>query len=116
MPCGACRERLAKERLREVTLDPDHSVPFNVHAWSDSESVIELVDTLYASLLQKTLTSLVGTSNNTGSMSIKDIMRVVLVDQGAVRQTSSSISIHLMSISIRSLRSATRREQRHGLA
>ena len=81
MPCGACRERLAKERRREVTLDPDHSVPFNVHAWSDSESVIELVDTLYASLPQKTLTSLVGTSNNKGSMSIKDIMRVVLVDQ-----------------------------------
>ena len=64
-----------------MTLDPDHSVPFNVHAWSDSESVIELVDTLYASLPQKTLTSLVGTSNNKGSMSIKDIMRVVLVYQ-----------------------------------
>ena len=108
MPCGACRERLAKERRREVTPDADHSVPFKVHAWSDSESVIELVDTLYASLPQKTLTSLVGTSNNKGSMSIKDIMRVVLVYQGAVRQTSSSISIHLMSISMRSLRSATR--------
>lgn len=62
-------------------LDPDHSVPFNVHAWSDSESIIALVDTVYASLPQKTLTSLVGTSNNKGSMSIKDIMRVVLVDQ-----------------------------------
>ena len=63
-----------------MTLDPDHSVHFNVHAWSDSESVIELVDTLYASLPKKTLTSLVGTSNSKGSMSIKDIMRVVLVD------------------------------------
>ena len=62
-------------------LDRDHSVPFNVHAWSDSESIIALVDTVYASLPQKTLTSLVGTSNNKGSMSIKDIMRVVLVDQ-----------------------------------
>ena len=62
-------------------LDPDHSVPFNVHAWSDSESIIALVDTVYASLPQKTLTSLVGTSNNKGSMSVKDIMRVVLVDQ-----------------------------------
>ena len=91
-----------------MTLDPDHSVPFNVNAWSDSESVIELVDTLYASLPQKTLTSLVGTSKNKGSMSIKDIMRVVLVYQGAVRQTSSSISIYLMNISMRSLRSATR--------
>ena len=38
-------------------LNPDHSVPFNVHAWSGSESIIELVDTLYASLDQKTLTS-----------------------------------------------------------
>ena len=108
MPCGACRERLAKERRREVTLDPDHSVPFNVNAWSDSESVIELVDTLYASLPQKTLTSLVGTSNNKGSMSIKHIMRVVRVDQGAVRQTCPSISSYLMNISMRSLRSATR--------
>ena len=62
-------------------LDPDHSVPFNVHAWSDSESIIALVDTVYASLPQKTLTKLVGTSNNTGSMSVKDIMRVVLVYQ-----------------------------------
>lgn len=62
-------------------LDPDHSVPFNSHAWSDSESIIALVDTVYASLPQTTLTSLIGTSNNKGSMSIKDIMRVVLVDQ-----------------------------------
>ena len=62
-------------------LDRDHSVSFNVHAWSDSESIIALVDTVYASLPQKTLTSLVGTSNNKGSMSIKDIMHVVLVDQ-----------------------------------
>ena len=35
--------------------------------------------------------------------------------KGAVRQTSPSISIHLMSISMRSLTNATRWEQRHGL-
>ena len=39
----------------------------------------------------------------------------VLRFEGAVRLTSPSISIHLMSISMRSLKSATRWEQRHGL-
>jgi len=70
---------LAQEGQREVMLDRDHSVPFNVHAWSHSKSIVALVDTVYASLPQKTLISLVGTSNNKGSMNIKDIMRVVLV-------------------------------------
>ena len=34
---------------------------------------------------------------------------------GAVRQTSPSLSIHLISMSTRSLKNATRWEQRHGL-
>ena len=34
---------------------------------------------------------------------------------GAVRQTSPNISIHLTPISMRSLKSATRLERRHGL-
>ena len=61
-------------------MDLDYSVPFNRHAWSDAEAFIELVDTIFASLPDKTQKALVGSSNNKGSMSVKDIMRVVLVD------------------------------------
>ena len=61
-------------------MDPDYSVPFNRHAWSDAEAFVELVDTVYASLPTKLQKELVGSSNNKGSMSVKDIMRVVLVD------------------------------------
>ena len=58
----------------------DYSVPFNRHAWSDAEAFVELVDTVYASLPTKSQKELVGSSNNKGSMSVKDIMRVILVD------------------------------------
>ena len=61
-------------------MDLDYSVPFNRHAWSDAEAFVELVDTVYASLPTKSQKELVGSSNNKGSMSVKDIMRVVLVD------------------------------------
>ena len=61
-------------------MDLDYSVPFNRHAWSDAEAFVELVDTVYASLPTKSQKELVGNSNNKGSMSVKDIMRVVLVD------------------------------------
>jgi hypothetical protein len=61
-------------------MDLDYSVPFNRHAWSDAEAFVELVDTVYASLPTKSQKELVGSSNNKGSMSVKDIIRVVLVD------------------------------------
>ena len=61
-------------------MDLDYSVPFNRHAWSDAEAFVELVDTVYASLPTKSQKELVGSSNKKGSMSVKDIMRVVLVD------------------------------------
>jgi hypothetical protein len=61
-------------------MDPDYSVPFNRHAWSDAEAFVELVDTVYASLPMKSQKELIGSSNNKGSMSVKHIMRVVLVD------------------------------------
>ena len=37
------------------------------------------------------------------------------VFEGAVRQTSQSISIHLMGMSMRSIKNAIRLERRHGL-
>jgi hypothetical protein len=61
-------------------MDLDYSVPFNRHAWSDAEAFVELVDIVYASLPTKSQKELVGRSNNKGGMSVKDIMRVVLVD------------------------------------
>ena len=51
------KDWLKKDGVKDVSMghiktDPDYSVPFNRHAWSDAEAV-ELVDTVYASLPTK---------------------------------------------------------------
>jgi len=58
----------------------DYSVPFNRHAWTDSEAIVQLVDIIFTSLPSKTQQELVGRSNNKGSMGVKDILRIVLTN------------------------------------
>jgi len=58
----------------------DYSVPFNRHAWTDSEAIVQLVDTIFTSLPSKTQQELVGRSTNKGSMGVKDILRIVLTN------------------------------------
>ena len=58
----------------------DYSVPFNRHTWTDSEAIVQLVDTIFTSLPSKTQQELVGRSNNKGSMGVKDILRIVLTN------------------------------------
>ena len=61
--------------------DPDYSVLFNSHAWSESDDIIQLVETVFDSLPLSTQEDLIGKSNNKGSMPVKDILRVVIVEQ-----------------------------------
>ena len=61
-------------------MDTDYSVPFNRHAWTDSEEMAQLVETVFVSLPERTQQELVGRSNNKGSMSVKDILRIILSD------------------------------------
>ena len=61
-------------------MDTDYSVPFNRHAWTDSEEMVQLVETIFNSLPAKTQQELVGRSNNKGSMGVKDILRIILSD------------------------------------
>lgn len=55
-------------------MDIDYSVPFNRHAWTDSEEMAQLVETVFVSLPERTQLELAGRSNNKGSMSVKDIL------------------------------------------
>ena len=61
-------------------MDTDYSVPFNRHAWTDSEEMVQLVETIFTSLPAKTQQELIGRSNNKGSMGVKDILRIILAD------------------------------------
>ena len=61
-------------------MDTDYSVPFNRHAWTDSVEMVQLVETVFASLPERTQRELVGRSNNKSSMSVKDILRIILSD------------------------------------
>ena len=61
-------------------MDTDYSVPFNRHAWTESEEMVQLVETIFTSLPAKTQQELVGRSNNKGSMGVKDILRIILAD------------------------------------
>ena len=61
-------------------MDTDYSVPFNRHAWTDSEEMVQLVETIFTSLPAKTQQELIGRSNNKGSMGVKDILRIILSD------------------------------------
>jgi hypothetical protein len=61
-------------------MDTDYSVPFNRHAWTDSEEMVQLVETIFTSLPAKTQQELVGRSNNKGSLGVKDILRIILAD------------------------------------
>jgi len=61
-------------------MDTDYSVPFNRHAWTDSEEMVQLVNTIFTSLPSTTQQELVGRYNNTGSMAVKDILRIILAD------------------------------------
>jgi len=45
--------------------DPDYSVLFNSHAWSDSEDIIDLVEAVFNDLPLSTQEDLIGQSNNT---------------------------------------------------
>ena len=58
----------------------DYSVPFNRHAWTDSEEMAQLVETVFVSLPERTQLELAGRSNNKGSMSVKDILLIILSD------------------------------------
>lgn len=61
-------------------MDTDYSVPFNRHAWTDSEEMAQLVETVFVSLPERTQLELAGRSNNKGSMSVKDILLIILSD------------------------------------
>ena len=61
-------------------MDIDYSVPFNRHAWTDSEEMAQLVETVFVSLPERTQLELAGRSNNKGSMSVKDILLIILSD------------------------------------
>ena len=67
--------------------DPDYSVLFNSHAWSDSEDIIDLVEAVFNDLPLSTQEDLIGKSNNKGGMSVKDILRIVIVDQYSTWRT-----------------------------
>ena len=55
--------------------DPDYSVLFNSHAWSDSEDIIDLVEAVFNDLPLSTQEDLIGKSDNKGGMSVKEILR-----------------------------------------
>ena len=61
-------------------MDTDYSVPFNRHAWTDCEEMAQLVETVFGSLPERAQQELVGRSNNKGSMSVKDILSIILSD------------------------------------
>ena len=43
-------------------MDTDYSVPFNRHAWTDSEEMAQLVETVFVSLPERTQLELAGRS------------------------------------------------------
>lgn len=60
-------------------MEPDHSVPLNVHRWSDHPEINSLVDYVWDKLGTERQTSLIGTSNNKGTPP-KRILKVLLID------------------------------------
>ena len=77
-------------------MDTDYSVPFNRHAWTDSEEMVQLVETIFTSLPAKTQQELVGRSNNKGSMGVKDILRIILADFTAHTKETLSYVLDLL--------------------
>ena len=51
-------------RTNVPAIDPEYSVPFNVHTWSDHPEVNSLVDTVWNILSVDIQTALIGKSNN----------------------------------------------------
>ena len=60
-------------------IDPEYSVPFNVHTWSDHPEVNSLVDTVWNTLGVDIQNALMGKSNNRGTPP-KRILKKLLID------------------------------------
>ena len=60
-------------------IDPEYSVPFNVHTWSDHPEVNSLVDTVWNILSVDIQNALIGKSNNKGTPP-KRILKKLLID------------------------------------
>lgn len=60
-------------------IDPEHSVAFDVHVWSDHPEVNKLVDSVWDKLGVDIQAALTGTSNNTGTPP-KRILKKLLID------------------------------------
>ena len=60
-------------------IDPEYSVPFNVHTWSDHPEVNSLVDTVWNILGVDIQNALMGKSNNKGTPP-KRILKKLLID------------------------------------
>ena len=60
-------------------IDPEYSVPFNVHTWSDHPEVNSLVDTVWNILGVDIQNTLIGKSNNKGTPP-KRILKKLLID------------------------------------
>ena len=65
--------------MKNSELNPNHSVPLNVHRWSDHPEVNQLVEFVWDQLGEERQADLTATSNNKGTPP-KRILKVLLID------------------------------------
>ena len=65
--------------MKNSELNPNYSVPLNVHRWSDHPEVNQLVAFVWDQLGEERQADLTGTSNNKGTPP-KRILKVLLID------------------------------------